>query len=164
MRRKPNSFVRLLHRFFALRPVSALLSRILQPADEIVLFLTRGKHTIAELVLPTIIVETIGARSGERRVHPLGGFLDGDKYILVGTNFGGKNHPAWVHNLRANPRCAIHMRGNAENYIAREVEGQEREKYRQLALSYYHAYETYEQRAAPRRISVWVLEPVVLPS
>lgn len=159
MTHTPNSLQRFFHRVAALKPISRLLSRILQPADELILFLTRGKHTFAELLLPTIVVETVGARTGERRTHPLGGFLDGDKYVLVGTNFGGKNHPAWVHNLRAHPQCAVHVQGRIQNYIAREVEGEEREKYRQLAISYYHAYEIYEQRAAPRKISVWVLEP-----
>jgi deazaflavin-dependent oxidoreductase (nitroreductase family) len=155
---QPNAIQRFFHRVAALRPVSRLLSRILQPADDFILFITRGKHTFAELLLPTIVVETIGARSGQRRTHPLGGFLDGDKYILVGSNFGSQHHPAWVYNLRAHPECVVHAHGSTGNYIAREVEGELREKYRQLAISYYHAYEIYEQRAAPRKISVWILE------
>ena len=160
MNRKPNAVQRFFHRVVSLEPVSKLLSRILQPMDELALFITRGKHTVAELLLPTIVVETIGARSGQTRVHPLGGFLDGDKYILVGTNFGSKHHPAWVHNLRAHPECVVHAHATTGNYFAREVEGEPREKYRQLAISYYHAYEIYEQRAAPRKISVWILEPL----
>ena len=159
MNHKPNALQRFFHRVVSLKSVSKLLSRILQPMDELALFITRGKHTVAELLLPTIVVETIGARSGQRRTHPLGGFLDGDKYILVGTNFGSQHHPAWVHNLWAHPECVVHAHGTTGNYIAREAEGEQRETYRQLAISYYHAYEIYEQRAAPRKISVWILEP-----
>ena len=159
-RRRPNAFLQLIHRFLALKPVSAILSRILQPADEIALFLTRGKHTVAELVLPTIEVDTIGARTGQRRTHPLGGFLDGDKYILIGTNFGNKHHPAWVHNLRAHPECIVHAHGCSARYIARETDGEERTRCWHLALEYYRGYELYEKRAAPRKISVWVLEPM----
>lgn len=160
MNRRPNALIRFAHRFLMLKPVSWLLSHILQPADEIALFLTRGKNTIAELVLPTIEVETIGARTGQKRVHPLGGFLEGQKYILIGSNFGRKHHPAWVHNLRAHPECVVHARGQAGAYVARETDGEERANYWRLAVSYYKGYEAYEQRAAPRKISVWVLEPV----
>jgi deazaflavin-dependent oxidoreductase (nitroreductase family) len=111
------------------------------------------------LLLPTIEVETIGARTGQRRSHPLGGFFYEGRYILVGTNFGSKHHPAWVHNLRAHPECVVRSRGHSGNYTAREAEGEEREKYWQLALSYYKTYAVYEKRAAPRKISVWILEP-----
>lgn len=158
-RRNPSASLRALHRFLALKPISAILSHILQPADEFMLALTRGKHTFAELVLPVIEVETIGARTGQKRVHPLGGYVDGDKYILIGTNFGGKHHPAWVHNLRAHPQCVVHAHGKTGAYLARETDGEERAKYWQLALSYYRGYADYEKRAAPRKISVWVLEP-----
>ena len=159
MNHTPSAFVRFLHRFLMLKPVSWALSYLLQPADEFALFLTRGKHTIAELVLPTIEVETLGARTGKKRIHPLGGFLDGDKYILIGTNFGRKHHPGWVHNLRAHSECFVHAHGQTGHYIARESDGEERAKYWQLAVSYYKGYAAYEQRAAPRRIAVMVLEP-----
>jgi deazaflavin-dependent oxidoreductase (nitroreductase family) len=158
MNRKPNTIQRFFHRLIGFKYISALLSRILQPADNFMLFITRGKHTFTELLLPTIEVETIGARTGQRRTHPLGGFVDADRYILVGTNFGSQHHPAWVHNLRAHPECVVRSSGHSGNYMAREAEGDEREKYWQLALSYYKTYAVYEKRAAPRKITVWVLE------
>jgi deazaflavin-dependent oxidoreductase (nitroreductase family) len=164
MNHKPNALQRFFHRLIAFKVVSALLSRILQPADEIVLFITRGKHTFAELLLPTIEVETIGARTGQRRTHPLGGFIDVDRYILVGTNFGSQHHPAWVYNLWAHPECVVHSSERSGNYMAREANGEEREKYWQLALSYYKTYAVYEKRAAPRKISVWILEPIAASS
>lgn len=160
MIRKPNAIQQFFLRIFALRPVSALLSHILQPVDEIALFLTRGKHTVAELVLPVIELETIGAHSGQARVHPLGGFLDGDKYILIGSNFGSKHHPAWVYNLRAHPECIVHAHGRTKKYLARETQGEERKRCLDFALEYYKGYALYEKRAAPRVISVWVLEPI----
>ncbi len=160
MNHQPNAFLRFIHRFLALKPISILMSYILQPADEFMLFVTRGKHTFAELVLPVVELETVGARSGERRVHPLGGFLDGEKFVLIGSNFGRKHHPAWVHNLRAHPECVLRSHTHNGPYLARETDGDEREKYWQLALSYYKGYAAYEKRAAPRKISVWILEPM----
>lgn len=159
MNRPPNALQRFFLSIFALKPFSTILSHVLQPADEIALFFTRGKHTIAELVLPTIELDTIGARTGQRRTHPLGGFLDGDKYILVGSNFGRKHHPAWVHNLRAHPECVVHAHGRSQKYLARETDGEERTRCWNLALEYYNGYALYEKRAAPRRIAIIVLEP-----
>ncbi|PIV26461.1 MAG: nitroreductase family deazaflavin-dependent oxidoreductase, partial [Anaerolineae bacterium CG03_land_8_20_14_0_80_58_20] len=42
--------------------------------------------------------------------------------------------------------------------------GEERARYWNLALEYYKGYALYEERAAPRKISVWILEPIVAPS
>ncbi len=157
----PNPFQRFIHRILMLGPVSAFLARALEPLDEFVMRLTNGKHTVTEVVgLPIIELDTIGARSGQMRSHPLVGLRDGDKIVIIGSNFGGKHHPAWIHNLRAHPECGVHVNGRFGNYIAREADGEERTKYWQLALSYYKGYAAYEERAAPRRIAVMVLEPI----
>ena len=59
MNHKPNALQRFLHRFLMLKPVSVLMARILQPVDEFARLLTRGKHTITELVgLPVIELDT----------------------------------------------------------------------------------------------------------
>ncbi len=141
--------------------VSAFLARALEPLDDFILHLTRGKHTLTELVgLPIIELDTFGARTGQRRSHPLVGIRDGDRIILIGSNFGNKHHPAWIHNLRAHPECVVHSNRRLANYRARETEGDEREKYWRLAVSYYKGYAAYEKRAAPRRIAVMALEPL----
>ena len=65
IRTKPNVYQKLVHRFLMLKPVSAFLSRVLHHADTFMLWLTRGKHTIAEIVgLPIIQLTTKGAKTG----------------------------------------------------------------------------------------------------
>ncbi len=160
MNRKPNALQRLLHRFLILKYVSAFLARALEPLVDFVLVLTRGKHTVTELVgLPIVELDTLGARTGLRRSHPLVGIAEAVKIILIGSNFGNRHHPAWVYNLRAHPECVVHSNGRSAKYLARETEGEERERYWRLALSYYKGYAVYEKRAAPRRIAVVALEP-----
>jgi F420H(2)-dependent quinone reductase len=78
---------------------------------------------------------------------------------LIGSNFGQKNNPGWYYNLKANPECEVQFRGRSEKYLARETVGEEREKYWQLAVSYYRGYEIYKTRAAHRQIPVMILEP-----
>jgi deazaflavin-dependent oxidoreductase (nitroreductase family) len=160
MARKPNTFQKLLHRFLMLRPVSAFLSVALHRVDMLMLKFTKGKHTVAELVgLPIIQVTTIGARTGEPRTMPLVSLIDGEKLALIGSNFGQKNNPGWYYNLKAHPQCAVKVNDRSRKYTARETQGEEMEKYWQLAVSYYKGYELYKLRAAHRQIPVMVLEP-----
>jgi deazaflavin-dependent oxidoreductase (nitroreductase family) len=161
MDKRPNAFQKLIHSFLMLRPVSKFLSVALHRLDTIWLKLTKGKHTITEIVgLPVIQLTTIGAKSGQPRTMPLVSFFDGEKIALIGSNFGGKNHPGWYYNLKANPRCTVEVNGRAAEYIARQTEGAEREKYWEMAVSYYKGYDLYKVRAAHRQIPVMILEPV----
>jgi hypothetical protein len=59
--------------------------------------------------LPMVVLTSVGARSGERREVPLAYFTDGDDVVLIASNYGGKTHPAWYHNLRAQPECQLHI-------------------------------------------------------
>jgi deazaflavin-dependent oxidoreductase (nitroreductase family) len=58
-----------------------------------------GYHATMELLLLT----TAGARTGQRRAVPLTYAPDGDRYIITAGNAGSDRHPAWYHNLIANP-------------------------------------------------------------
>lgn len=160
MDRKPNAFHKFIHRFLMLKPVSRFLSGALHPLDKFVSRLTNGKHTVTELVgLPVIQLTTTGAKSGEQRTLPLVSLFDGEKIALIASNFGGKNNPGWYYNLKANPHCVVEVNGRAAEYIARQAAGAEREKYWDMAVSYYRGYEKYKVRAAHRVIPVMILEP-----
>lgn len=158
---KPNAFQKFLHRILMLKWVSASLAIILHRLDAIVLKLSKGKHTVTEIVgLPIIQLTTIGAKSGEPRTMPLVSLFDGEKIALIGSNFGRKPNPGWYYNLKANSKCVVHFNGKTGEYIARQVEGEEREKYWAMAVSYYKGYDLYKKRASHRVIPVMVLEPV----
>ena len=73
--------------------------------------------------------------------------------------YGQAHNPAWVHNLRANPRAHLEIRGGAREVTAEEATGQERERYLELASVVYPGYRVYVKRAAPRRIAVIRLIP-----
>jgi deazaflavin-dependent oxidoreductase (nitroreductase family) len=160
MYHKPNAFQRFIHRFLMLRPVSVFMAHFLYHADNFALRLSRGRWTVTNLVgLPIIQLTTIGAKSGLPRTVPLVGLVDGEEIALIGSNFGRPNHPGWVYNLKANPECQACYKGSLQQYVARFTEGQERETYWQMALSYYAGYEKYKARAGEREIAVILLEP-----
>jgi deazaflavin-dependent oxidoreductase (nitroreductase family) len=161
MKKTPNAFQKLIHRFLMSRAVSAFLPMILHRADKLILKLTKGKHTVTEIVgLPVIQLTAIGAKTGEARTMPLVSLFDGEKIALIGSNFGKKTNPGWYYNLKAHPQCEVQFNGCATKHIARQVEGEEREKYWNMAVSYYKGYEQYRIRAAHRQIPVMILEPI----
>jgi deazaflavin-dependent oxidoreductase (nitroreductase family) len=101
-----------------------------------------------------------GAKSGESRTVPLVSVPDGNKWILIASNWGGEKAPAWSFNLRKNPACTITCDGATSSFVAREVSGEEYEHYWQQAVALYSGYAIYKQRAAHRHIPVFVLEPI----
>ena len=144
-----------------LRPVSAVLAVTLHRIDAVVLKLTKGRHTVTEIVgLPIVQLTTIGAKTGQLRTMPLVRLMDGERIALIASNFGRRHNPGWYYNLTANPRCTVHFNGRTEEYRARPAEKVEREKYWKMAVSYYRGYDLYKIRAAPRVIPVMILEPL----
>lgn len=156
-----NGLQRLVRRIAASGPGSWLFARVLHHADRAVYRVTRGRTTLAGLVsgLPVVMLTTTGARSGRQVTLPLLGFEEGDGVVLIASNYGQEHHPAWHYNLRAHPEARIAVRGVWRDVVAEEVESPERERYLAVAKELYPGYSRYEQRAAPRRISVFRLVP-----
>ena len=90
------------------------------------------------------------AQRTRRSSTPIVAVPEGDALVLVGSNFGQAHHPAWVHNLRAEPRAWV----DGREVRAEEIEGPERERLLALATEVYPGFPAYVQRAAPRRIAV----------
>jgi deazaflavin-dependent oxidoreductase (nitroreductase family) len=126
--------------------------------DRVLLPLTRGRISSAP-GQQICLLETVGAKSGERRRTPLVYVTDDSHIVLIASKAGAKRHPAWFHNLRANPRVKILAPGRSGDYMAREAEGDERARLWREAVDYYAGYATYQERAGERRIPVVVLEP-----
>ena len=147
--------------FLAWRPISWLMARLLHHADTLLLRLSGGRWTFAQLSgLPIIELTTTGAKTGKQHTLPLTGFPDGEKYVLIASNFGQDHNPGWYFNLKANPECIVKKNGQVGTYIAREADERENKYYYDMAISYYLGYAAYKQRAENRKIPVMVLEPM----
>jgi deazaflavin-dependent oxidoreductase (nitroreductase family) len=154
-----NLVQRSIRRFAATRPGSWLFARTLHHADRVVYRASGRRTTLAALLsgLPVVMLTSTGAKSGRETTVPLVGFEEGEAVILIASNYGQAHHPAWFHNLRAHPRARLAVRGRRREVVAEEVESPERERYLAIAAVAYPGYRRYEQRAAPRRISVFRL-------
>jgi deazaflavin-dependent oxidoreductase (nitroreductase family) len=83
-----------------------------------------GQFNGADLLLLT----TTGAKSGQRRVSPLAYFRIDGRLIIIGSFAGAPISPAWVHNLRANPRAHVEVGTDVFDVTARELPPAEREE------------------------------------
>ncbi len=104
-------------------------------------------------------VTTTGRRSGKAREVTLYAFEDGDRLIIVGSLGGAARDPAWVRNLRAEPRATVKQGRAAREVRAHEVDGPERDRLWRLVTREFPLYETY-QRRTKRVIPLFSLETV----
>ena len=153
---------KLVRRIAATAPGSWVLARTLHHADRVVYRVTRGRTTLAAILsgLPVLMLTTTGAKSGRRIASPILGIPEGGGIVIVGSNFGRAHHPGWIHNLRADPRARMEMNGTAQEVVAEEVTGEERDRLIVLATELYPGFPAYVKRAAPRHIRVMRLIPL----
>ena len=141
--------------------LSRLCARHLHHVDKAVHRLSRGRTTLTALVsgLPVVLLTTTGVRTGQPRTLPLLAVSSADRVVVIASNYGKPHHPAWYHNLRADPHAELVADGVTTRVVAHEAEGAERDQLWREALSFWPGWTTYERRAAPRRIPVLVLQP-----
>lgn len=102
---------------------------------------------------------TTGAKSGERRTQPLVMITQGKDLLVIGSNYGRPPHPSWSTNLLADPSCEVIFNAPAQQYTARLLTGEERQRAWAVAVDFYTGYATYEKTCAPREIRVFRLSP-----
>jgi deazaflavin-dependent oxidoreductase (nitroreductase family) len=72
-----------------------------------------------------LLLHTTGAKSGAARLSPLAYLTIDGKMVIVGSYAGAPKDPAWVHNLRANPRARIEVGTDAGEITAYDVTARE---------------------------------------
>jgi deazaflavin-dependent oxidoreductase (nitroreductase family) len=59
--------------------------------------------------VPALLLHTTGRRTGLWRTAALVYARDGDSFVVAASNYGGEHDPAWVGNIRANPRVEVQV-------------------------------------------------------
>jgi len=109
-------------------------------------------------MIPTLLLTTIGRRSGQAVVTPLiYGEVDGD-YVLVASSGGSPRHPAWYLNLCAGPEVELQVGAEKFAAVARTAAGEERRRLWKTMAAVYPEYETLRKKTR-RQIPVVVLSP-----
>ncbi|MFI9414891.1 nitroreductase/quinone reductase family protein [Nocardia gamkensis] len=112
---------------------------------------------------PLLLLTTVGARTGRGHTVPVVYRRDGARVLVFGSNAGADIHPAWVHNVRANPEVTVEIRAGEqiETYAAhaRILQGAERDRHYAAQASDDPAFAAY-QAATDRTIPVVAVERV----
>jgi deazaflavin-dependent oxidoreductase (nitroreductase family) len=107
--------------------------------------------------VPTLMLWTIGAKSGRVRSACLPYFRVGDDLVIRGSNGGGATDPHWVHNVRARAQAWIRVGRRSREVRAHVAQGEERERvYADLARQS-RSTAMYAKMCAPRELPLVVL-------
>ncbi|GAA4341528.1 nitroreductase family deazaflavin-dependent oxidoreductase [Microbacterium rhizosphaerae] len=133
---------------------------LLPPIERLLAALTGGRVQLSALLVPSLVLHTIGARTGEVRDVPLMYTPDGrGRAIVAGTNFAGTKHPAWTANLLAHPDATITVRGRELPVRASLIPDAERDATWARIEAQWPGYRGYE-RDSGRTVRLFRLQPV----
>jgi len=159
-RRRVSPYERVLETFARTRAGNWYLKQIARRIDPPMLRLTGGRVS-SVYPTPVMLLTTTGAKSGQPRTLPLLYLTDGERLILIASNYGNTNHPAWYRNLTANPTVEVLAGKRSGTYTASEItDPGERERAWALALDQYAGYGDYKETAGDRTIPLIRLERI----
>jgi deazaflavin-dependent oxidoreductase (nitroreductase family) len=106
---------------------------------------------------PLLLLTTKGAKSGAERTTPLVYSRDGERVVIIASMGGAPKHPAWFHNISADPEVTVEI--GTEKFAARASvpEGEERDRLYAQQAAMMPAFNEYQEKTT-RRIPVVVLE------
>jgi F420H(2)-dependent quinone reductase len=109
--------------------------------------------------LKVLLLTTTGRKTGQPRITPLGYFKQDGDFVLIASNGGADQNPAWFYNLKSNPQVTIQI---GKQQLAARAEPAGSEKRQQLwaeLVKMAPAYAHYEQRTK-REIPMVILQPI----
>lgn len=93
-----------------------------------------------------LLLTTTGAKTGQQRLSPLAYFEIDGKLIIIGSFGGAPKDPAWVHNLRANPRARVEMGADTFEVTAHELAREERDRLLEQVAAVVPAFGEYQSK------------------
>ena len=108
--------------------------------------------------VPTLLLTTVGRKSGQARRTPLIYGRDGDHYLLVASQGGAPTHPLWYLNLSADPNVRIQVGDQVIDGTARTATAEEKPVLWDIMAGIWPDYNEY-QKKTERPIPVVVIEP-----
>ena len=71
--------------------------------------------------MPTLLLHTVGRKSGQPRVNALTYLADGQNWVVVASKGGSDSAPAWLYNVRAQPQVTVQVARNKHAATARVI-------------------------------------------
>jgi deazaflavin-dependent oxidoreductase (nitroreductase family) len=120
--------------------------------------LTGGRVIMSGGMLPSLVLTTTGAKTGQKRTTPLATKPEGKSWYVVGSNFGREKHPAWTANLAANPDAEISFRAKTVPVHAHQLTAEEKAELWPQLVKFWPNYDVYTERSG-RDLRVFRLDP-----
>jgi deazaflavin-dependent oxidoreductase (nitroreductase family) len=146
-------------RISSTRGFAKVAPHVIPVMDKVVHRLSRGKVLLSAQMLPGVVLSAVGAKSGLPRRTPLACMPEeGGTFVLVGSNFGRDDHPAWTANLLRHPEAEINWKGRDVPVRAELLVGPAREAAWAELLRFWPPYAAYAARI-DREIRIFRLTP-----
>ncbi len=105
------------------------------------------------------LVDHTGAKSGVTRTSPLMYHEDGETIAVAASKAGQPTHPAWFHNLKANPNTTIQIGSVVREVRARVATEEEHDRLWPQFVAFYPGYDVFQRNANRRKIPIVILDP-----
>lgn len=96
--------------------------------------------------VPWMLLTATGARSGKERTVPLAYFKRDDRFFIIASKGGALTHPAWFHNLVANPNVVAEYGGDPLQATAKVLQGAERDEVFAWVVEQNRTFAKYQSR------------------
>jgi deazaflavin-dependent oxidoreductase (nitroreductase family) len=132
---------------------------IMPPVEKVWARLSGGKFPLSGVVVPSLVLHSVGARSGLERDSPLmycpepGGVM-----LITGSNFARETHPAWTVNLAAHPDVAVTVKGKRVDIHAERIPDDKLDETWAYIERQWPGYRGYE-RSSGRTLRIFRLTP-----
>jgi deazaflavin-dependent oxidoreductase (nitroreductase family) len=137
---------------------AAVAPKVIPHVDRVLNRLTGGRFVLSGALLPSLVLQHTGAKSGLTRETPLATMPEGDLFYVVGSNFGREKHPAWTGNLLANPEATVTFRGRTLPVRATLLSDTQKAEVWPRLTKMWPTYDRYVERSG-RNLRVFALEP-----
>ena len=132
---------------------------IMPPLERATSWVTRGRSPLSGALVPSLVLHSVGAKSGLERDTPLMYCPEPPDHLLItGSNFGRADHPAWTVNLMAHPDAAVTVKGRRIPVRAQLIGDDERDAVWDHIQEQWPRYREYES-AAHRELRIFRLIP-----
>ena len=118
-----------------------------------------GSRLPGRSLVRIVLVAHKGAKSGVDRTSPLMYVEDGTDLAVVASRAGHPKHPAWFHNLRANPETTVQVGPTVRSVRARVATDEERARLWPKFVAMFRGYDVYQRYSQGRKIPIVILEP-----
>jgi deazaflavin-dependent oxidoreductase (nitroreductase family) len=107
---------------------------------------------------PILLLSTVGRHSGQPRTTPLLFMRDGEDFVVVASNGGRQQAPAWYLNLQAEPKATVRDGRRTLGVVAETPDPEARDELWSRLHEFYAGW-SYYQTLTDRPLPVIRLRP-----